>query len=185
MFFPFSGGDPIRRRKNLIFLGKVAIIGVVTAIGVSLIQGYLSEDDPLKACIDNRETPYRISATLELYIDGLKAEIPARIGMNEGCTHSLYTISDDGVIFAEWEEEYPYEVGHFLWVWTTFHEDGFPFRDMIQAKSKIFVNGEESSDFINTLLVDGYKYRAEFVTKDFEESKDKDFLPSDFLPPDP
>ncbi len=185
MFFPFFGGDPIRRRKNLIFLGKVAVIGAVFAVGASLIQGYLSVDDPLKACIDNRETPYRISATLDLYIDGLKAEIPARIGMNEGCTHSLYTISDDGVIFAEWEEEYPYEVGHFLWTWSTYHEGGFPFKDMAQDKSKIFVNGKESPDFINTLLVDGYKYRAEFVTRDFEESKDRDFLPSDFLPPEP
>jgi len=56
---------------------------------------------------------------------------------------------------------------------------------MAQDKSKIFVNGKESPDFINTLLVDGYKYRAEFVTRDFEESKDRDFLPSDFLPPEP
>ena len=122
---------------------------------------------------------------MELFIDGNKAEIPGKIGMNEGCTHSLYTLSDDGVIYAEWEEEYPFEVGHFLWTWTTYHENGFPMRDMEQTKSKIFVNGEESSDFINTLLVDGQKIRAEFVTKAYEESKERDYLPPDFLPPEP
>ena len=62
-------------------------------------------------------------------------------------TFTLYTISDDGVIYAEWEEEYPFEIGHFLWTWSTYHEGGFPLRDMAQDKSKIFVNGEESPDF--------------------------------------
>ena len=56
--------------------------------------------------------------------------------------------------------------------------------DSGQRYIKNFVNGEESSDFLNTPLVDGDKYRAEFITKDYEESKDKDFLP-DFLPQEP
>jgi hypothetical protein len=184
MFIPFLGGDPIKRKKNLKFLGKVALLGAVVYVGAFLIQGELSQGDPLKTCIDNRETPYRISVSMELIIDGNKADIPAKIGMNEGCTHTLYTLSDDGIIYAEWEEEYPFELGHFLWTWTTYHEDGFPMRDMESAKSRILVNGEESADFINTVLVDGQKIRAEFVTKEFEETKDKDYLP-DFLPQEP
>ena len=182
MFIPFLGGDPIKRRKNLKFLGKVALVGLVVYVGAFLIQGQLTQGDPLKTCIDNRNTPYRISATLELYVDGSKAEIPANVGINEGCTHSMYTLSNDGVIYAEWEEEYAFEIGHFLWMWTTYHDDGFPMRDMAQERSKIFVNGEESPDFIRTLVVDGSKYRADFVTKDFVTSEDKDFLPPDFLP---
>jgi len=183
MFLPFLGGDPVRRRKNLKFLGFTALIGLGVYLGGSLIQIELQQGDPLKTCIDNRITPYKISATLELYIDGNKAEIPANIGINEGCTHSLYTLSNDGVIYAEWEEEYPFEIGQFLWTWTTFHENGFPMRDMEHTKSKIYVNGIESEDFIHTLLVQGYQYRAEFVTKEYDETKDKDFLP-DFLPPE-
>jgi len=56
-------------------------------------------------------------------------------------------------------------------------------RDMEHTKSKIYVNGIESEDFIHTLLVQGNQYRAEFVTKEYDETKDKDFLP-DFLPPE-
>ena len=70
-----------------------------------------------------------------------------------------------------------------MWTWTTYHDDGFPMRDMVQEKSKVFVNGEESPEFINMLLADGQKIRAEFITKSYEESKERDYLP-DFLPPE-
>ena len=71
-------------------------------------------------------------------MDGQKAEIPANIGFEDGCQKSLYTLSDDGTIYAEWEEEYPFEIGHFLW--TTYHGI-FPYEIWIRTKSKIFVNG--------------------------------------------
>ena len=67
--------------------------------------------------------PYKISY-LRIIIDGQKADIPANIG-NEECIGQLYP-SDDGTIYAEWIEEYPFEIGHFLWMWD------FPLRDMDQ-----------------------------------------------------
>ncbi len=85
----------------------------------------------------------------------------------------MYTLTDDGTIYAEWVEEYPFEIGHFLWSWD------FPMRDMELSKSKIIVNGKESPHFINELMVDGYTYRAEFISKDYDTSKDADFLPPD------
>ena len=103
------------------------------------------------------------------YFDGFVANI----GFEEGCQKSLYTLTDDGTIYAEWTEEYPFEIGHFLWSWE------FPIRDMELSKSKIIVNGKESPNFINELLVDGYTYRAEFTSKDYDTSKDADFLPPD------
>ncbi len=130
-------------------------------------------DNPLKVCINDRETPYKISATLELWVDGQKAEIPANIGFEDGCQRTMYTLSDDGVIYAEWEEEYPFEIGHFLWMWD------FPLRDMDQSKSTIYVNGKESPHFINHPFQDGYHYKAEFTSKAYDESKDQDFLPEE------
>lgn len=170
-------GDPAKRKKTLKFLLITAGIAVTVGLGSMAVQQWLNMDNPLKVCINNRNTPYKISATLELYVDGQKAEIPANIGINEGCKHSLYTLSNDGAIYAEWEKEYPFEIGHFLWTWTTYHKGGFPLRDMDQSKSKIYVNGAESPDFIHAPLVDGYHYRAEFTSKDYDTSKDKDFAP--------
>ena len=164
-------GDPTKRKKTLKFLGMTAIIAISVGVGSSLIQGQMNLDNPLKVCINDRDTKYEISVKMELYIDKQRAEIPANIGFEDGCQRSLYTLNDDGVIYAEWTEEYPFEIGHFLWSWE------FPMRDMEQSKSKIIVNGKESPHFINELLVDGYTYRAEFTSKDYDTSKDADFMP--------
>ena len=164
-------GDPTKRKKTLKFLGMTAIIAISVGVGSSLIQGQMNLDNPLKVCINDRDTNYEISVKLELYVDKQRAEIPANIGFDDGCQRSLYTLNDDGVIYAEWIEEYPFEIGHFLWSWE------FPMRDMEQSKSKIIVNGKESPHFINELLVDGYTYRAEFTSKDYDTSKDADFMP--------
>ena len=164
-------GDPYKRKRTIKFLILSAIIGI-SAAGIStFVQVALNPNDPLKACINDKITTYKIKATLELIVDGEKAEIPANVGNQENCRRSLYTLTDDGTIYAEWTEEYPFEIGHFLWMWD------FPLRDMEQSKSKIFVNDRESSQFINTPLQDRYHYRAEFTSKAYDESKDKDFLP--------
>ncbi len=158
MFWP-GLGDPAKRKKTLKFLAITAAIGIAVALTSTYVQSVLNADNPLKACINNREINYKISATLEMIVDGKKAEIPAKVGFSEGCQRALYTLSNDGVIYAEWTKQYPFEIGHFLWLWN------FPLRDMDETKSRILVNGVESPDFIHAPLVDGAHYRAEFVSK--------------------
>ncbi len=169
-------GDPYKRKKTIKFLLITAGIAITVGLGSSVVQGFFDKDNPLKVCIDDRDTQFKISVTLELFVDGLKAEIPANIGITEGCTHSLYTLTNDGTIYVEWEEEYPFEIGHFLWTWTTYHKGGFPMRDMDQSKSKIFVNDVESPKFFSTPLENGKHYRGEFTSKEYDSSKDTDFL---------
>ena len=174
-------GDSNKRRKTIRFLIILLIIGVFVGVTSSVVQGFLGQSDPLKVCIDDRNTPYKMSVTLELYVDGNKAVIPANVGfegtidgvLKSDCQHSLYTITDDGTIYAEWEEEYPFEIGHFLWVWE------FPMKDMDESKSRIVVDGKESDKFIHALLKDGSVYRAEFYSEGFDESQESDFLPPD------
>ena len=175
-------GDPRRRRKTIRFLIILLIVGVSVGVTSSVILGFLSQSDPLKVCINNRDTPYKISATLELYIDEKKADIPANIGFGDSlgddllasdCQRTMYTLTDDGTVYVEWEEKYPFEIGHFLWIWD------FPLKDMDESKSRIVVDGEESERFIHALLKDGSVYRAEFYSEGVDESKESDFLPPD------
>ncbi len=165
-------GDPTKRKKTIRFLAITAVIAISVGAASSLIQGQISQNDPLKVCINDKETPYKIKATLELLIDGQKADIPANIGLSEGdCHRTMYTLTNDGTIYAEWTEEYSFQIGHFLWMWD------FPLKDMEQSKSAIYVNGKESPHFINHPLQDGHHYKAEFTSKEYDESKDSDFLP--------
>ena len=166
-------GDPYKRKKTIRFLIITAVIGISVAAASTFAQQLANIDNPLKVCINDKNTPYKIKATLELIVDNEKAEIPAEIGFNNDgkCQRSLYTLTDDGTIYAEWVEEYPFEIGHFLWIWD------FPLRDMDQTKSKMYVNGRESENFINAPLQEGYHYKAVFTSKAYDEAKDKDFLP--------
>ena len=170
MFWP-GMGDPRKRKQTIRFLIITAAIGISVAAGSTLLQQWANIDNPLKVCINDRETPYRIQATLELIVDNNKAEIPANIGFKDGCQRSLYTITDDGTIYVQWEERYPFEIGHFLWVWD------FPLRDMVESESRMLVDGKVSADFINAPLRDGSHYVGEFTSKKYDDSKDRDFLP--------
>ena len=173
-------GDPRRRKKTVGFLIKLLILGVSVGVTTFVIVGYLGQSDPLKVCIEDRNTPYKLSVTLELYVDGKKADIPANIGFGDSlgddllasdCQRTMYTLTDDGTIYAEWEEEYPFEIGHFLWIWE------FPIKDMDDSKTRVMIDGKETDEGIHVHLKDGSVYRAEFYSKEFDESKEADFLP--------
>ena len=173
-------GDPRRRKKTVGFLIKLLILGVSVGVTTFVIVGYLGQSDPLKVCIEDRNTPYKLSVTLELYVDGKKANIPANIGFGDSlgddllasdCQRTMYTLTNDGTIYAEWEEEYPFEIGHFLWIWD------FPIKDMDDSKTRVMIDGKETDEGIHVHLKDGSVYRAEFYSKEFDESKEADFLP--------
>ena len=165
-------GDPYKRKKTIKFLLFSAAIGAVAVIFTTMVVNPFIGEQPRSACINDIEKNWKISFTIEVYIDNQKAEIPANIGFMEGgCQRAIYTLSDDGTVFAEWKEDPEFQIGHFLWIWD------FPLRDMEQSKSTMYVNGQESEHFISHPLQDGYHYRAEFTSKDYDTSKDTDFLP--------
>ena len=57
-------GDPTKRKKTLKFLAITAIIAISVGVGSSLIQGQISQNDPLKVCINDKDTKYSISVKL-------------------------------------------------------------------------------------------------------------------------
>ena len=163
--------DPYKRKKTIRFLIITAIIGASAAGASSGLQQIVNLDNPLKVCIDDRDTPYRISATLELVLDGIEAEVLPNVGNEEDCKRSMYTLSGDGTIYAEWEEEYPFEIGHFLWM------SNFPLKDMVQEKSAVYVDGVLSPHFTSHPFEDGRHYKVVFTSKEYDSMRSTDFLP--------
>ncbi len=165
-------GDPYKRKKTIKFLLFSAAIGAVAVIFTTMVVNPFIGEQPRSACINDIEKNWKISFTIEVFIDNQKADIPANIGfMDGGCQRAIYTLSDDGTVYAEWKDDPEFEIGHFLWIWD------FPLRDMEQSKSTMYVNGQESEHFISHPLQDGYHYKVEFTSKDYDTSKDTDFLP--------
>ena len=164
-------GDPYKRKKIIRFLGLSAGVGFITVLITILVVNPFMGEQPHNACINNIEKNWKMSFTVELYVDNQKAEIPANVGFMEGCQRAIYTLTDDGTVYAEWKEDPQFEIGHFLYIFK------FPLRDMDETKSKIYVNDRESENFIKTPLQDGYHYKAVFTSKAYDETKDKDYLP--------
>ena len=161
MFWP-GMGDPTKRKKTLRFLIISAAIGIAVVLISTTAISKVKEQDPLyHKCLNGLDIQYHVSASLEVLVDGKKWIRPDTINSTDipkDCERSMVFL-DDGTIRGAWVKKYPFEVGQFLWM------SNFPLRDMDETKSKIFVNGAESSDFIHTVVQDGVHYRAEFSTK--------------------
>lgn len=160
MFWP-GMGDPSKRKKTLKFLAITAAIGVaVVLISTTAISQVKAQDPLYHKCLNGLDVNYHVSASLEVLVDGKKWVRPdvTTTDIPKDCERSM-VFADDGTIRGAWTKKYPFEVGQFLWM------SGFPLRDMEEAKSKIYANGVESSDFIHTLVQDGVHYKAEFTTK--------------------
>jgi hypothetical protein len=163
--------DPVKRRKTIRFLVISTIIGAIAVLLTTMIVNPMIGKQPHNACIDDIDTNWKISFRFEMITDGLEAEVQPNIGITEGCQRAIYTLSNDGTVYAEWTENPNFEVGHFLYI------SGFKIRDMEESKTEIYVNGRLSENGLKTPIQDGYHYKAVFTSKGYDESKDTDFLP--------
>ncbi len=163
--------DPYKRNKTIRFLIISAAIGGAAVLLTSTIVNPTIANQPHNACIDDMKTNWKISFTFEMVKDGLKAEVQPNIGITDHCQRAIYTLSNDGTVYAEWTEDPNFEIGHFLYI------SGFKIRDMEESKTEIYVNDRLSDHGLKTPIQDGYHYKAVFVSKGYDESKDKDFLP--------
>jgi len=53
----------------------------------------------------------------------------------------------------------------------------FKIRDMEESKTEVYVNDRLAENGLKTPLQDKYNYKVEFTTKNYDTSKDKDYLP--------
>ncbi len=105
------------------------------------------------ACIDDMDTDWKISFTFEMIMDGQPAEVQPNIGIRDECQRAIYTLSNDGTVYAEWVENPDFELGHFLYV------AKFPIRDMEESKTEVYVNDRLAENGLKTPLQDKYHYK--------------------------
>jgi hypothetical protein len=111
------------------------------------------------ACIDDMDTDWKISFTFEMIMDGQKAEVQPNIGITDECQRAIYTLSNDGTVYAEWIENPDFELGHFLYI------SKFKIRDMEESKTEVYVNDRLAENGLRTPLQDKYHYKVMFTSK--------------------
>jgi hypothetical protein len=170
MIWPGTG-DPYKRKKTIKFLLISAAIGGIAVLLTTVGVNPMISQQAHNACIDDIDTNWKISFTFEMIMDGQTAPIQQKIGIMEGCQRAIYTLSNDGTVYAEWTENPNFELGHFLYI------SKFQIRDMEESKTEIYVNDRLSEKGLKTPLQDKHHYKAVFITKNYDTSKDKDYLP--------
>ena len=164
-------GDPYKRKKAIKFLVISAAVGAIAVLLTTVGVNPMIAKQAHNACIDDMETDWKISFTFEMIMDGQKAEVQPNIGISDECQRAIYTLSNDGTVYAEWSENPNFELGHFLYI------SKFQIRDMEESKTEIYVNDRLAENGLKTPLQDTYHYKAVFTSKNYDTSKDKDFLP--------
>ena len=98
-------GDPYKRKKAIKFLVISAAVGAIAVLLTTVGVNPMIAKQAHNACIDDMETDWKISFTFEMIMDGQKAEVQPNIGISDECQRAIYTLSNDGTVYAEWSEK--------------------------------------------------------------------------------
>lgn len=114
-------------------------------------------DPTLTTCISPDKISMRLNVHLRIVINNSEIRIPARIGQDQNCVRPVHTKDSSGTIYVESPVNYPYTLKDFFAVWNQlFTKDKLFFlRANDNHKIEMTVNGQQSFDYEDHVLVDG------------------------------
>ena len=136
------------------------VVSIVILFGVVLYQNKpfssKTNREVALACTTEMATQFHIHPHLEIVINGQKQEIPANIGITEGCMNALHTHDDSGQIHVESPEKRDFTLSDFFAVWKKDYNKDQIFNYKADASHVIreTINGKETQDYENTVLRD-------------------------------
>jgi len=162
---------PINKKKIrnwaifiLIFAGLIWLI-------FYWISGTLKEDE---YCANQLVTEMNIGShqnlknhihqELEIIIDGEKQSIPANIGIVPGVMRPIHTHDSSGEIHVEGPCTRDFTLGEFFDVWGKEFDSTRIFDKTTENGTlKLYVNGQESTEFRNLILIEGINIKIEYT----------------------
>ncbi|OGZ71501.1 MAG: hypothetical protein A2904_01810 [Candidatus Staskawiczbacteria bacterium RIFCSPLOWO2_01_FULL_33_9] len=138
----------------------IVIVSIVVLFGVVFYQNkpFSSKTNREVAltCTTDMATQFHIHPNLEIIINGQRQEIPANIGINDGCMNSLHTHDNSGKIHVEAPEKRDFTLSDFFAVWNkTYNKDQiFDYKVDETHIIRETLNGKETQDYENTVLYD-------------------------------
>ena len=131
----------------------IAVIGVLAYINSPESK---TNRELVISCTTDMATQFHIHPHLEITINGQKQEIPAEIGIDSGCMHSIHTHDVSGTIHVESPEKRDFTLDDFFFLWKKkFSKDQI--LDFKADEKHIIVekiNGTVVQDYENTILRD-------------------------------
>ena len=149
----------------------IFILGLII-LGIYALMTTSNSFDNLPAAEINigshQNIALHIHSDLEIKINGQNFPIPANIGISTGIMRPLHTHDSSGEIHIEGPYARDFSVGEFFQVWNkTFNSSCiFEYCTDYENRStlKMFVNGQENTQFENYIMREGSEILIEFVS---------------------
>lgn len=153
--------------------GFLSIVGVTLIVLAVLIAIAVSADKKEASvvardlCIEHQGLGMHIHPEVSIKVDGEPVEIPANIGITEGCMKAVHTHDTSGTIHLEYIKPHDFVLGDFFANW------GQPFSQTQlmdktvddQHEIVVKVDGEVSTDYEKLVLKDKQKVEIEYKSK--------------------
>ncbi len=138
------------------------IILVILAVAFGLIfwgnrQSGSGEQDITKMCIQHQNLGMHIHPHLKIVIKGEEEMIPANVGIvSPSCFRPIHTHDASGTLHLEFPKQRDVRLGEFFLIWGEQFDSNqiFDFQSGPEGQVKMFVNGQENTEFENYIMKD-------------------------------
>ncbi|MFQ5921130.1 MAG: hypothetical protein ACE5JV_03845 [Nitrososphaerales archaeon] len=134
--------------------------GTGLAIGVNYL---IAGPPPMEQCIENEEMPFQAITYITVTLDGAPFEVPANIGIEDGCVRPMHTHDPDGTIHTQFIKPVRFALMNFIKLWGL---------DIDKYDVKVFVKNPDDADFSEVeedygsiRLADELRIRMELTTR--------------------
>jgi hypothetical protein len=150
----------------MVSMGQVLVLTMVglalVIVGAQLSQqgedGDGGDDSILDVCLESHSNDLKhYHVSMELFIRGEAALIPADVGVSAKCMRGIHTHSSDGTLHIETPSTMEARAEHFFAIWDQPFNSSHLLNHVAEDGEKVSmtVDGVEVEDFENHVLADG------------------------------
>jgi hypothetical protein len=142
----FAAGRRRKRKSMMIVIPIIVALTGAAAAGALVYQPPKAVAINGVECHKSEQLNYHVHAHLDVFVDGNRHEVPAKIGIlsSPSCFFWLHTHDGDGVIHIEAPQTREFTLGQFLDIWEQTKSDSQEFFNSIaDLPVKVYVDGSE------------------------------------------
>lgn len=151
--------------QNTKIAGLTILASLILLIGgVFFLSGDSKDFNSLDICVQHTGGGMHIHPHLTIFIKGEKQMIPSDIGVTPACMRPIHTHDETGALHLEFPRKRDVKLGEFFQVWGKQFKSGTIF-DKVNGPDgnvKMFVNGQENTEFENYMMKDGDNIEIRF-----------------------
>ncbi|HEY3094738.1 MAG TPA: hypothetical protein VGJ42_03155 [Nitrososphaera sp.] len=140
----FAAGRRRRKKYMMIIVPIIIAVAAAGAAGAILYQPEQVMAVSGVECHRTEQTTYHVHSHLDVFVDGEKQQVPAKVGIlsSPSCLFWLHTHDTDGIIHVEAPQTKAFTLGQFLNIWNQTNDSNGLFDSVSGKNVTAYVNGD-------------------------------------------